>query len=118
MKIEFVVGQTEKHDVQFKWGQLFGTSGVQVDGKRVLRGQAIILHELEILSQKYKYFYEIFKQREIPWQQIRSWDLEVGESEKHHVRIEKERPPLLAGIRAHKFRVYVDGELVLERRGF
>jgi hypothetical protein len=84
----------------------------------VLRRRAIILQELEILSQKYKNFYEILKQRGIPFPLIRSWDLEVGEAEKHHVRIEKERPLLLAGFRAQKFRIYVDGELVLEKRGF
>jgi len=36
----------------------------------------------------------------------------------HAIRIEKKRPLLLAGIRPQTYRVFVDGELVQERKGF
>jgi hypothetical protein len=34
------------------------------------------------------------------------------------IRIEKQRPVLLAGLRPQTYRVFVDGELVQERKGF
>jgi hypothetical protein len=45
----------------------------------------------------------------------KDWRCSVGG---HDVRIEKQRPLLLAGFRPQTYRVFVDGELVQERKGF
>jgi hypothetical protein len=45
----------------------------------------------------------------------RQWQCSV---KGHDIRIEKKRPLLLAGFRPQMYRVFVDGELVQERRGF
>jgi hypothetical protein len=42
------------------------------------------------------------------------WTFEVGQKEKHAVRIEKERPLLLAAVRPHRYRIFVDDEFVQE----
>ncbi|HEY1883421.1 MAG TPA: hypothetical protein VGG51_10325 [Candidatus Cybelea sp.] len=42
----------------------------------------------------------------------------VGKVEKHRVVIERERPLIIAGIRPHTYRVFVDGELIYEQSGY
>ena len=50
-------------------------------------------------------------------QMIRGWEFEVGQQEKHDVRIEKERPVVLAALRPHNYRIFIDGELAYEHCG-
>jgi hypothetical protein len=45
----------------------------------------------------------------------RKWDCQVDE---HTLLIEKIRPILLAGARPHTYRLYLNGNLVLERHGY
>ncbi len=118
MRIEFTVGKIEKHTVGFKWSQFFGTSSITVDGRVVKRGKPVALDELKLLANKYKFVYDMIVKRTIPWQRIRAWELEVGEREPHYVRIDKERPKLLAGLRPCEYRVFIDGELILSKRGY
>ena len=121
MKIEFTVGQTEQHQVEFTWGQFFGNSRVSVDGKVVRRGPCQALEELSLIStplRRYQYFYDVMAKGDFHVQKLRIWEIEVGVEETHSVCIVKERPDLAAGIRPHTYRVLVDGELILERTGF
>ncbi len=118
MKMEFTLGQDEKHTINFSWEQMIGTSCISVDGKVVLRGRPLAIDEVKLLLNKYKYLYDIYINRRVPWQRIRSWDFEVGDQERYFVRIEKERPLLLAAFRPHSYRVYIDGDLIIERRGY
>lgn len=46
---------------------------------------------------------------------LKRWDCSVNG---HEVVIEKQRPWLLAGLRPHTYRIFVDGKLVMERGGF
>jgi hypothetical protein len=48
----------------------------------------------------------------------RRYEFIVGTSEPHAVVFEKERPLLVAGFRPHTYRVFVDGTLVFQRRGY
>ena len=48
----------------------------------------------------------------------RQYPIVVGQSEQHQVVIEHERPLWFAGFRPHKYRVYVDGGLLLEQEGY
>ncbi len=48
----------------------------------------------------------------------RHYEFEVGKAEKHKVVLENERPLLLAGFRAHTYRVFVDGQLAHEQSGY
>ena len=41
----------------------------------------------------------------------------VGNTERHEVVIEKQRPLFMGGIRRHRYRVFVDNSLVEERYG-
>ena len=45
----------------------------------------------------------------------RSWERRFGE---RVIRVEKRRPLLFGGLRPNDYRVFVDGQLVAERRGF
>jgi hypothetical protein len=49
---------------------------------------------------------------------VQTWKLDVGFEERHQVQIIKKRPKVLAGLRPSIFRVFVDGELVEERKGY
>ena len=118
MKIAFNVGTAEKHNVHFAWGQFFGASCIRVDGDVLFRGRPVAIEEVKTLSDPFRYIFEIISTRRIPWERIRSWDFEVGQAERHYIRIQKKRPMLLAGFRPSTYRVYVDGDLIAERHGY
>ena len=46
------------------------------------------------------------------------YNITMGEPEPHHVVISRTRPLLLAGIRPHRYRVYVDDILVQDETGY
>ena len=84
MKFNIEVGQTERHVVEFTFGQLTGDLRICVDDKLVVQNQRLINEPV----------------REI-------YDLLVGDREKVAVRIEKRRKPLFG----HHRRVWVDNRL-------
>ena len=49
---------------------------------------------------------------------MRRYEFIVGKTETHKVVVEKERPLLFAGFRAHTYRVFVDGQLIHEQSGY
>lgn len=49
---------------------------------------------------------------------VRRFEFVVGYAKAYHVLVEHERPRLFAGIRPHTYRVFVNGEKILERRGY
>jgi hypothetical protein len=120
MRIEFTVGR-EQHRVEFSWGQFFGNSRISVDGKVVLREPSQALEELSLIGtplRRYQYLYDVIAKGDFHIQKCRSWEIEVGNEEIHSVCVVKERPLVLSGLRPHKYRVLVDGELILERTGY
>jgi hypothetical protein len=88
----FEVGTLEKHSVAFHWGQWWGLATISVDGVEVH-------HERHNFS---------------PNKLTRIYEVTVGTSEPHAVRIEKTREAHFAGFRRHTFKAFVDGELVGE----
>lgn len=51
-------------------------------------------------------------------QTVHRYAFAVGHAHQHNVVVEHERPLFFAGFRAHRYRVFVDGELVHEQRGY
>jgi hypothetical protein len=95
MQFSFEVGEREHHSVEFSFNQMWGNLKITVDGEPVYR-------DLRTFSLSL----------------VKRYELTVGDEEEHEVVIEHERKLLLAGLRPQKYRVYVDGELVLKREGF
>jgi hypothetical protein len=88
---DFRVGSLEKHLVAFHWGQWLGLATIKVDGVEVDRERRIYGASL-----------------------TRNYEVSVGASEPHAIRIEKTRKRFLAGYRRQTFKVFVDEELVGE----
>jgi hypothetical protein len=87
----FEVGTLEKHSVAFHWGQWWGLATLSVDGVEVH-------HERHNFSS--------------PNKLSRIYEVAVGTSELHAVRLQKTRKAQFAGFRRHTFKAFVDGELV------
>jgi hypothetical protein len=87
----FDVGSTEKHHVEFKWGQWKAQAWIFVDGNQVFYKRLIV-------GIRYTIRYQI----------------EVGASESHKVVIERHRRKTYSGLRKQSFRAFVDDELVGE----
>jgi hypothetical protein len=94
MQFSFEVGEHEKHVVSLDYNQMIGQLSIAVDNREVI-------NELRVFSLSLVRKYEFF----------------VGTSERHAVRIEKERKLFMAGLRNQKYRVYVDGRLIREYEG-
>lgn len=118
MRITFEVGQREPHTVEFYWGQLIGNLQIRVD-KKIIKKKKISLFSPTNLTGR------LDAPPTAKWnlggfeiQLVESWDFQVGIYEKHSVRIEKERTRLFAGLRPHKYRVFIDDVLYDEYKGF
>jgi len=100
MKFVLEIGDKEKLQVDFSRNWFTGAMMILVDGRRVAHQSPLspATHFGVTLKRHYKF--------------------EVGKAEKHTVVLEKERPLLLAGVRAHTYRVFVDGQLVYEQNGY
>lgn len=118
MRIEFVVGTSEPHEICFRWGQFWGTSSLHVDGVLKFKGRPQFFDDLRTLSNPGGYVAEIARTGDIPWNPMHMWALEVGQAERHAVHIVKMRPKYFAGFRPSTFVVVVDGEAVLVKTGF
>lgn len=87
LDFEFEVGETERHNVAFRFDQLLGPLQIAVDGKPVIRK------------------FEMFSLR-----RVGRYEFSVGSSEPHEVRIEKTRKALMGGFQAQECVTYVDGQ--------
>jgi hypothetical protein len=122
MKFSFEVGQHEKHQIDFQWSKWLGVAKIWVDGTLILKSRPLAYSELSQLADmrgiggQARYLSQTLSGRSAP-QMIRGWELEVGAREKHAVRIEKERPAILAALLPHVYRVFIDGQLASENKG-
>lgn len=91
MQLTFEVGEKERHEVLFAFDKIWGGLSISVDGRKVIRD-----FRLFSLST------------------VKTYELEVGDRETHHVRIDKHRKVLAAGLREQPVKAYVDGQLVAE----
>jgi hypothetical protein len=87
----FDVGSAEKHRVVFRFSKFWGTVNLDVDDEPVVR-------EIRIFSMNL----------------TKKYVVSVGTSERHEIRIEKDRPVAFAGARRQPVRAYVDNVLVAE----
>ena len=90
----FTVGEHEQHVVAFFWDQVWGWITITVDGN-------LIEKKLVTLS----------------FRLVRVSEFEVGENEKHLVRIEKRRTLFASFAQPQPIRGFVDGVLVAENDG-
>ncbi|HET6323859.1 MAG TPA: hypothetical protein VFG04_04095 [Planctomycetaceae bacterium] len=122
MKFTFEVGQQEKHSVDFSWEKMLGVAKIWVDGELILKSRPLAFRELAQLAQLRKvsgtarYLSEMASGTGRP-ELTTGWTFEVGQIEKHDVRVEKERPQLLAAVRPHRYRIFIDDELTYEHVG-
>lgn len=94
MNFSFIIGQEEKHRVDFSFDQVIGNLEIKVDGQTAIK-------DFRFASLKLTKRYEFI----------------VGVSEKHSVAIEKRRKLFLAGMRPQQYRVFIDGQLVHTYQG-
>ena len=94
MQFSFTVGVNEQHRIDFSFDQFIGNLEIKVDGQTAIKDFRFASLTL-----------------------TKRYDLMVGINEKHHVAIEKERKLFLAGLRAMKYRIFIDGHLVQTYEG-
>jgi hypothetical protein len=122
VRFSFDVGQQEKHEVEFTWGKFFGVAKIWVDGELILKSRPLALRELSqaaklhTVSGSAGYLAGMASGAALP-PLTTGWAFEVGQQERHVVRIEKERPRILAALRPHTYRIFVDGQFVREYVG-
>jgi hypothetical protein len=92
--LSFLVGDREKHSVDFVFDQMWGWLTISVDGRLIIRRFITFSVRLR-----------------------RVFDFRVGTGERHDVRIEKTRPLLVAFARPQPTRAFCDGVLVAEDDG-
>lgn len=117
MRFTFEVGHGEPHKVEFYWGQMFGALEIKVDSK-IIEQRSVKLFsptdfKLQNVPENEKMSLGLFEV-----QLVEKWSFEVGIYEKHQVSIEKQRPKILAGLRPHIYRVYVDDILIEQHKGY
>lgn len=100
MKFALEIGEKEKSKVELSRNWFTGAMQILVDGNTVVYKSPFSLSTHFSFRLK------------------RHYEFDVGGAEKHKVRLEKERPPLWAAFRAQIYRVFVDGQLSYEQRGF
>lgn len=122
MKFSFEVGQNEKHQIEFQWSKWMGVAKIWVDGALIQKSRPLAFSELSQLAEmrsiggKARFLSQTVS-GQANLQMIRGWEFEVGKQEKHAIRIEKERPVLLAALRPHLYRVFIDEQLASEYSG-
>ena len=92
--LQFTVGQSETHQISYRWDQVWGWLTVTVDG-------ALVAKSLVTLS----------------FRLVRVTEFEVGTDEKHAVRIEKRRRLVGAFAQPQPITAYVDGNIVATHDG-
>lgn len=118
MRFSFEVGHGEPHKVEFYWGQMFGALEIKIDGKIIDEKSFSLFSPTNLTAPLDIPENEKMNLGIIEVQLVEKWSFEVGIYEKHSVRIEKERTKLLAGLRPHIYRVFVDDELLEKHKGY
>ena len=118
MKFSFVVGETEKNTVDFSWNQMNGVLEIKVNGEIVHQGGVKLFSPTNLTGNLDIPEAEKWNVHWCKIQLVEKWDFEVGVTEKHLVRIEKERAKWLAGFRPQKYRIFIDNYLIKEYKGF
>lgn len=97
MQFTFSVGNNEKHIVDFNYNQLWGKLKVKVDNKEVM---------------------DMLQMWKTPFSTKQPITFEVGDKERHAVKIDKNMFPVFAGFFPCKYEVYVDEKLINTYSGY
>ncbi len=89
--LSFTVGDEERHQLEYHFNKFWGNLSISVDG-------AVVRRDFRLFSLS----------------PVKSYELTVGDTERHTVRIEKTRPLAMAGFQPQAIRAFVDGSLVAE----
>lgn len=89
--MSFEVGVHERHHVQFSFNKFWGNLSITVDNTDVVRTVRLASVDL-----------------------VKRYELIIGTTEQHHVRIEKHRERVFAGFRPQPVYAYVDDTLVAQ----
>jgi hypothetical protein len=100
MTFTLEVGEKEKHRIDYYRNWFWGTERLTANGQ-------VVASRSVASPSNY-----------VSFPLCRRYEFTVGETEKHTVVFEKQRPLLFAGVRPHLYRVLVDGALVFEKQGF
>jgi hypothetical protein len=92
--LAFTVGERETHTVVYTFDQMWGWLTISVDGKLIVK--KFITYSFQL---------------------TRVFEFEVGQHERHIVRIEKTRPLFFAGVNPQPIRAFCDGVQVAENSG-
>ncbi len=95
MKFSFKVGNTEEHEVEFYFNQIWGNLYISVDGQKIIK-------DFEFMSFEF----------------TKSFSITIGTEEEHYVRIEQERYKIFGGLRKQKYRAFIDEVIVKELYGY
>jgi hypothetical protein len=87
---DVIVGEAERHTVNFFWNAWTGRIRVSVDGVRVV-------NRLQLID----------------WKLHKTYEAAVGEKEHHVVNFVKTRKRLAPGFRAQPVTTYIDGHVVV-----
>ena len=117
MRFSFEFGDAERHVVDFTWGAMLGTLRIKIDGVVVAR-RGIQLESPTNYNGRLDPGAQHFDWGPLKIGLVQTWTFQVGDQEKHLVRIEQERPMYLAGARPKAYRVFVDNQLSMERSGY
>ena len=118
MKFSIPVGAREKHLVEFSWNQMTGALRIAVDSVTMAKKSIQFFSATNIGGPLNVPEGEKWNIVGLEVQLVDRWIFDVGESERHLVRIEKEREKAFAAFRPHKYRVYVDDVMVLQHSGY
>ena len=100
MRFTVEIGGVEKSTIEFSRNCFTGAVQILVNGERVARQSP--------LSPTTHFGFTLKRRHEFA----------AGKIEKHQVVVEQERPLLVAGVRPHSYRVFVDGRLIHEQSGY
>jgi hypothetical protein len=100
MRFSIEIGISEKYTIAYSRNWFSGSEIVAINGVKI--------KQTSVLDPRTHFSMQL----------IRRSKLEIGTNEKYEVVIEKQRPILIAGLRPHKYRVYVNDKCVLEKKGY
>ena len=95
MTFSFIVGNEERHNIEFLFNPLLGNLYIKMDGKKIVKDFIIFSKSL-----------------------TRNYSFEIGKKEKHKIKIEKIRKLIFANLRKQTYKVYIDEQLCHEFKGF
>lgn len=97
MKIKLQFGKQNQHTLQYHRNWFFGTARLEVNGRLIKQVDALSLASHFSFSLKRRFEFVV---------------------ETHQMVLEKERSLFFAGVRPQIYRIFMDGQLIHEQKGY